>query len=94
MAAGRPVIAYSKGGALETVIENQTGKFFEDQGWESLADTIIRFKPEEYNPYNIKNHASQFDAENFKSKIENYLSENWQEFQGQVKNGLPKGTLF
>lgn len=94
MAAGRPVIAYAKGGALETISNNKTGKFFEDQEWESLADTIIRFKPEEYNPYEIKSHACQFDVENFKKRIKNYISESCQEFQGQIKNGLPKGTLF
>jgi glycosyltransferase involved in cell wall biosynthesis len=50
MAAGRPVIAYAAGGALETVKPGVSGEFFEDQEWESLANTVLRFKPENYEP--------------------------------------------
>jgi glycosyltransferase involved in cell wall biosynthesis len=69
MAAGRPVIAYAAGGALETVKAGQTGAFFHEQAWEELADVLIRFKPENFNPQIIKQHASQFDTEVFKRKI-------------------------
>jgi glycosyltransferase involved in cell wall biosynthesis len=43
-ACGRPVIAFGKGGALETVIDNKTGIFFEEQTPDSLADAILRFE--------------------------------------------------
>lgn len=43
-AAGRPVIAFKKGGALETVIENKTGIFFDEQNATSLADAICTFE--------------------------------------------------
>jgi len=69
MASGRPVIAYSDGGACETVVENKTGKFFDEQTWEALADTVVRFKPEEYDPELIRNHAQQFSIDNFKNKM-------------------------
>ena len=49
MASGRPVIAYAKGGILETVIKNKTGIFFKEQTWESLAHTILRFEKEKFN---------------------------------------------
>ncbi|MFH1172898.1 MAG: glycosyltransferase [bacterium] len=75
MASGRPVIAYASGGALETVIDGVTGKFFDEQSWEALADTIIRFKPEEYNPQAIREHARKFDVEVFKRKIQDYVTE-------------------
>ncbi len=81
MASGRPVIAYPKGGAQETVIEGKTGTFFPDQSWESLAHTIIRFKPEEYRPEEIRAHAAQFDTVVFKEKIKNYIDKNWREYQ-------------
>jgi glycosyltransferase involved in cell wall biosynthesis len=81
MASGRPVIAYAKGGALETVLEGKTGKFFHDQSWESLAHTVIRFKPEEYKAEEIRAHAEQFDAGEFKNKIKNYIENSWQEFR-------------
>ncbi|MFN3301587.1 MAG: glycosyltransferase [Patescibacteria group bacterium] len=73
MAAGRPVIAYGAGGALETVIDGLTGKFFEEQTWESLADTVIRFKPKEFDPKKIRQHAKKFSKENFITKIKDFI---------------------
>ena len=73
MAAGRPVIAYKAGGASETVIENVTGKFFEEQSWESLAEAVIKFKSEDFNPEIIRQHALKFDKEKFKEKIKNFI---------------------
>ncbi len=75
MASGRPVIAYAAGGALETVINGVTGKFFDEQTWEALADAVIRFKPEDYNPTAIREHARKFDVEVFKQKIKDYVEE-------------------
>lgn len=75
MASGRPVIAYKAGGALETVVEGITGKFFDDQTWESLADTIIRFKPENFSPEKIRAHTLQFDTEIFKRKIKDCVEQ-------------------
>ena len=75
MASGRPVIAYKKGGALETVIENKTGLFFEDQTWESLADKIIRFDHRLFEPRLIQEHARQFDVSIFKDKMQQFINE-------------------
>lgn len=75
MAAGRPVIAYAKGGALETVIEGETGALFHDQNWAALADTVIRFKPEQYNSMAIRNHAEKFNIDQFKEKIRDYVDQ-------------------
>ncbi|MFH1030774.1 MAG: glycosyltransferase [bacterium] len=73
MASGRPVIAFKKGGALETVVENETGVFFEEQNWPALADTIIKFKPEMFNPQLIRQHAEKFDVRVFKERIKNFI---------------------
>ncbi|NUM25301.1 MAG: glycosyltransferase [Candidatus Buchananbacteria bacterium] len=73
MASGRPVIAYSAGGACETVVEKKTGKFFDEQTWEALADTIVRFKPEEYDPKVIRAYAEQFGTERFKKEINDLI---------------------
>lgn len=73
MASGRPVIAFKRGGALETVIEGITGEFFALQDWASLADTIIKFKPEKFDPSRIRAHAEKFDVENFKKKIREFI---------------------
>lgn len=86
MACGRPVIAYKSGGALETIIENETGIFFVDQTWESLADTIIRNhkKLDQFSPEKIKAHAEKFDTEVFHKKIKDFVSQTWQEFSGKT----------
>jgi len=75
MAAGRPVIAYRSGGALETVKENETGKFFDEPTWESLADTVIRFRPEEFDPQKIRQHALNFSEERFNQQIKDFVDQ-------------------
>ncbi len=69
MAAGRPIIAYRKGGATETVVEGVTGEFFDEQIWEELADLLIRFDEKKYNPEVIREHAQKFNTERFKNEI-------------------------
>jgi glycosyltransferase involved in cell wall biosynthesis len=81
MSAGRPVIAYDRGGALETVIQGKTGEFFGEQAWECLAHKVIRFQPENYNPELIRAHAEQFDRSEFEEKIKDYVEKSWQEFE-------------
>src|SRR3989344_4540961 len=81
MAAGRPVIAYAAGGAQETVIENKTGKFFEEQTWEALADTVVRFKSEIYRPAEIKAYAEKFSIERFKKEINNLIAVEYQKLK-------------
>lgn len=76
MASGRPVIAYPKGGALETVIPGVTGEFIEEQGWEDIVGEIIRFQPEHYNPEVIREHAKKFDTGVFKKKIGGFVEKN------------------
>ena len=84
MASGRPVLAYNKGGALETVIPGKTGEFFDHQGWEPLAHEIIKFKPEKYNPEEIREHAKKFDVAEFKNKIKSLVEDSWKEFGGSI----------
>jgi glycosyltransferase involved in cell wall biosynthesis len=80
MAAGRPVIAFGQGGARETIVDGQTGVFFHEQEWETLADTIIRFKPENFKSQTIRDHALQFDEEVFKEKMVALVERAWERF--------------
>jgi glycosyltransferase involved in cell wall biosynthesis len=68
-ASGRPVIAYRAGGALETILENQTGVFFNDQSVESLCDAIITFEQMKFDPELIRGNAMRFDQAVFAEKI-------------------------
>jgi len=60
MASGRPVIAYRGGGALETIIEGETGMFFDEQSADSLAACVKEFKPENFSPVACRSQAEKF----------------------------------
>lgn len=72
-ACGRPIIAFGKGGALETVVNGKTGVFFEEQSVESLVKAIEKFekldKENTFNPKKIREHAEKFSAENFRKNL-------------------------
>ncbi|MBI4214157.1 MAG: glycosyltransferase [Chloroflexi bacterium] len=75
MAAGRPVIAYRGGGALDTVIEGVTGELFGPQTVDALADRLLNFDPSTYDSDAIRNHALQFGRSHFQRAISEYLHE-------------------
>lgn len=77
MASGTPVIAYKAGGALETVVPEKTGVFFEDQNWQSLTKVVLQFRPEQYAPQVIRAYAEQFGMERFKKKISEFVQNAW-----------------
>ena len=62
---GRPVIAYGKGGVLDSVIDGKTGVFFKEQTVNSLKDAILRFEEMQFNKDEIREHALEFDEEVF-----------------------------
>ncbi|WP_075185470.1 glycosyltransferase [Teredinibacter haidensis] len=71
MACGRPVIAYRKGGALETIRENITGLFFDEQTIDSLNFAVDEFevRQSEFNSNEIRMHAERFGEERFKTEF-------------------------
>lgn len=76
-ACGRPVIAYRGGGALETVIEGQTGLFFVPQTPEALIKAVKRFKASQFKPQDCRQNAEKFSQDKFKRKIEEFVKEQW-----------------
>ena len=75
MAAGRPVIAYGGGGALDYVVEGVSGTFFHEQTPGSLADAVCRFEQMAFDPTAIRVHADQFDTSVLKSKMWSFIQE-------------------
>lgn len=71
MAAGRPVIAYGRGGALDTVTPGLSGILFEEPTVESLMEAIERFDVEaaSFSPELIANHAGNFSRAMFKRRF-------------------------
>lgn len=74
-ASGRPVIAFRRGGATETVIENETGVFFDEQTADSLAGAIENFESRSWDRQLLRKHAEKFDRKVFSSRILNFLDE-------------------
>lgn len=74
-ACGRPVIAFGKGGVLDSVIDGKTGVFFKEQTVESLKDAMLRFGQMQFDKKEIREHALEFDEEVFKNKIKDFIDE-------------------
>jgi glycosyltransferase involved in cell wall biosynthesis len=74
-AAGRPVIAYGEGGALETVVEGETGLFFREQTADSLMETVSAFEAAHFDSGRIRRHADGFDKDTFKNRMQAYVDE-------------------
>ncbi len=64
-AAGRPTIAYRRGGARETVIEGETGAFFDEPNPSALADVLRTFDPRRYDERRLRAHAEGFSPQRF-----------------------------
>jgi len=78
-ASGRPTIALAAGGSLETVVEGETGTFFDEPTPESLAAAMRAFVPESFSRSRLLAHAAQFSPARFRERmralIERYLTE-------------------
>jgi len=68
-ACGRPVIAYGRGGALDTVIPDSTGVFFPEQSIESLVNGILYFETKEWDPDIIRGNAENFSIKKFHTSL-------------------------
>ena len=83
MASGKPVIAFGKGGLLETVAEGKTGVFFHEQTPESLREALKESESMQFDPEVIHSHAIQFDRSIFKKRMETYIRERWEEWKSK-----------
>jgi len=76
-AAGRPVIAYGGGGALDTVIPGKTGELFHELTVDALCAVLAHFDADAYAPAAIREHALRFDAQVFARQITDYVEQAW-----------------
>ncbi len=76
-AAGCPVIAYGRGGALETVVDGYTGLFFAQQSVECIAEAVSMFERSAaaFDSRAIAAHARRFDKAVFKQNFEEFVAE-------------------
>ncbi|MGH7197802.1 MAG: glycosyltransferase, partial [Candidatus Omnitrophota bacterium] len=69
-ACGRFVIAYGKGGAVETVKDGETGVFFGEPSVESLSEAVRRFETLTLRPENARQNALRFSRDRFKREMD------------------------
>jgi glycosyltransferase involved in cell wall biosynthesis len=83
MASGRPVLAFGKGGALETVVDGVTGLLFHEQSETAIVEAVTAFEqaPEHFVPERLVRHAASFDKVRFKQQ--------WQQTVARLQNGSP-----
>lgn len=83
MACGRPVIAYAKGGVLETVIPNKTGVFFKEETSQSLNNAINELEENytNFSPSICREQAEKFSKELFISNITKIINDNYDKYK-------------
>jgi len=85
-ACGSPVIAYERGGVLESVIpfpkENSTGVFFHHPTAESLIQAVELFErnKDQFDPHQIRENALRFDKNRFRNEMKAFIDRRYQEF--------------
>lgn len=87
-ASGRPVIAYGKGGALETVVADKTGVFFDKPNADSLIEAIKKFETMTFDKNELRAHAMEFDESVFRDKLERFVKEQYEQFQKNKLDGI------
>ena len=75
LAAGVPVIAYAKGGALDIVQDGESGVLFKEQTVDSLCEAIQRFESLTFRPATLHRKAKRFDAGLFATKMRKIVSD-------------------
>ena len=77
MASGRPVIAFGRGGALDTVVDEVTGLFFHEESADGLAAAVQKFEKmkEGFDRQAIVRHAAKFDKQHFLDRMTEIIEE-------------------
>lgn len=88
-ASGRPVIAFYGGGAMETVLDGETGVFFREANADSLSEAILRFESMTFNPQRIRSHAEGYDTTVFRRRLLDVVRSASKEFAQLSPDPIP-----
>jgi glycosyltransferase involved in cell wall biosynthesis len=80
MASGTPVVALGMGGALETVVDGETGVFFKDRTAEALEEAIVRASTITWDPVRLREQALRFSREHHRDRLESRIREEIEKF--------------
>jgi len=89
-ACGTPVIAYGRGGALETVQGPEkpapTGVFFRQQTVEAICQAVAQFEADlpQFTPKNCRTNAEIFSAQRFRAEYTDFVERGWTEWQTKL----------
>ncbi|NIC25148.1 glycosyltransferase family 4 protein [Serratia plymuthica] len=90
-ACGTPVIAFGKGGSLETVrpygVPQPTGILFYNQNSQAIKDAVQEFEKieDKFVAEDCRDHAMKFSSERFRKEMNNYIVSKWNEFESNKK---------
>ena len=73
MASGRPVVAFGRGGATETVATGVSGVFFAHQSVEAISSAVRSLADIKIDPEKIVAHANQFGRDQFFQKMRAHI---------------------
>ncbi|HEY8314147.1 MAG TPA: glycosyltransferase [Candidatus Baltobacteraceae bacterium] len=93
MACGRPVIAYGKGGALETVVDGVTGVLVAEQSARAFADGMHRFERLRFESDTIRRHAERFSKQRFMQAFKEIVDGDPMEQQASALDPVLTGLL-
>jgi glycosyltransferase involved in cell wall biosynthesis len=86
MASGRPVIAFGRGGATETILSNVSGLFFAEQTSEAICSAVDKLADLQIDPAKIAAHASRFGREQFFQKMRSHIDDLLTEKRGYSRD--------
>jgi glycosyltransferase involved in cell wall biosynthesis len=88
MACGTPVIAYARGGALDSVVDGRTGMFFKTQTVEAIRDAVERFEEVagNFDADDISRYAEGFSAEEFRRKMDAVIDRALRDQSGRTES--------
>jgi glycosyltransferase involved in cell wall biosynthesis len=75
MASGRPVIAFGRGGAMETVASGVSGVFFNEQTVQAISAAVASLADIHFDPETITKHAKQFGRDQFFAKMRKHIED-------------------
>jgi glycosyltransferase involved in cell wall biosynthesis len=73
-AAGTPVIAFGKGGALETIVAGESGIFFEEQTVSSMMQALNSFEKTNWDPVKVRKSVLRFSKERFQKEFQGFIN--------------------
>lgn len=86
-ACGTPVLAYGRGGAAETVVDQVTGLLFHEQSVAAIQQVVLDFESIEgsFDPEVIRAHAMRFSTEAFRQEFSQYVHEKWRQHERNIR---------